>query len=353
MSTNDVKDQLDTAKHQGMRHLSWPSTASRRRGAARAAALSLVISAAGLVATVVPAYAAAPPNSVSYYVTGYSTSWAYNAGCSLGQLDLNRAGTQRSIAILEFGAMYFSSSSGWMMTAYSGSDMTISSARAMVQEFGHGYWVCTGSDLGSTVYVGLGTNNSAGTITWSAGLALAQEARTAWDTMDSNWPQSHGMGANDFESWGQGSSLSTASNNWIDGYNSYSNKVFFVNCGSADGCPTSSIPSATSCNPGLPAETIWRVSWSGIAWPLPEIYTTTGSQAKQWKYLSLYSYTNHGGKLSFAQGLVTQYGACQQVGGCSGTNNTPSAGWDQLNTQLDSDSRTAENPGPPTDISWK
>jgi len=103
----------------------------------------------------VPAYAA-PPNSVSYYVTGYSTSWAYNAGCSLGTLDLNRAGTQRSIAILGFGAMYLSSSSGWMMTAYSGSDMTISSARAMVQEFGHGYWVCTGSDVGSTVYVGLG-----------------------------------------------------------------------------------------------------------------------------------------------------------------------------------------------------
>ena len=312
----------------------------------------LLAISAGLVATAVPAYAA-PPNSVSYYVTGYSTSWAYNAGCSLGTLDLNRAGTQRSIAILGFGAMYFSSSSGWMMTAYSGTDMTIASARAMVQEFGHGYWVCTGADVASTVYVGLGTNNSAGTITSSAGLALAKEARTAWDTMDRNWPQSHGIGANDFESWGKKSILSTESKNWIDGYNSYSNKVFFVNTGSADGCPTSFIPSPTSCNEGLPAETIWRVSWSGVAWPLPEIYTTSGSQAKQWKYLSLYSYTNHGGRLSFAQGLMTQYGACQQVGGCSGTNNTPSAGWDQLNTQLHSDSRTAETPGPPTDIRWK
>jgi hypothetical protein len=254
----------------------------------------------------------------------------------------NRAGTQRSIAVLDFGAMYYSSSSGWMMTAFSGADMTISSARTMVQEFGHGYWVCTGSDVASTVYVGLGTNNSAGTITSSAGLALAQQARTAWDTMNSNWPQSHGNGANDFESWGQGSSLSTASKNWIDGYNSYSNKVFLVNYGSADGCPTASIPSATSCNVGLPAETIWRVSWSGIAWPLPEIYTTSATQAKQWKYLSLYSYTNHGGKLSFSQGLMTQYGACQQRG-CSGTNNTPSAGWDQLNSQLDSECSRASH----------
>lgn len=240
-----------------------------------------------------------------------------------------------------------------MVTAFSGPDMTLASAKARVQELSHGYWVCTGSDLTSTVYVGLGANNSAGTINSDAGVALAREARIAWDTMDGNWPQSHGIGANDFESWGKDSSLSTASKNWIDGYNSYSNKVFFVNYGSADGCPTSSIPSATSCNPGLPAETIWHVSWSGVAWPLPEIYTTSGSQAKQWKYLSLYSYTYHGGKLSFSQGLMTQHGACQQVGGCSGTNNSPSAGWDQLNAQLDSDVRTTQDPGPPSDIRRK
>jgi hypothetical protein len=315
----------------------------------RLGVLAIVSAMVGILLTavgpVLPAFAA-PPSSRSYYVTAYSTSWAYNVGCSLGQLDLGRAGTQRSIAVLDFGAMYYSSTNGWMMTAFSGADMKISSARAMVQEFGHGYWVCTGSDLTSTVYVGLGTNNSAGDVTSSAGLALAKQARTAWDTMDSNWPQSHGIGADDFESWGKSSSLSTASKNWIDGYNSYSNRVFFVNFGSADGCPTSSIPSATSCNPGLPAETIWRVSWSGVAWPLPEIYTTSGSQAKQWKYLSLYSYTKHGGKLSFSQGLMTEYAA-------DSTTNTPTAGWNQLNNQLDSDSRTAENPGPPTDIRWK
>jgi len=318
-----------------------------------AAATSLAVAVTGLLVLQSPAFAAGPPSSVSYYVTGYSTSWAYDAGCSLGTTDLNRAGTQRSIAVLEFGAMH-STSSGWTVSAYSGTDMSLASARAMVQEFGHGYWTCTGSDVTSTVYVGLGTNNSAGTITSSAGLALAQQARTAWDTMDANWPQAHAIGANDFESWGQGSSLSTASRNWIDGYNSYANKVFFVDNGSADGCPTTAIPSPTSCNAGLPAETIWRVSWSGIAWPLPEIYTTSGSQAKQWKYLSLYSYVNHSnGRLVFSQGLMTQTGACNQNGGCTGTNNSPSAAWDQLNAQLDSDSRTAQDPGAPTDIRWK
>ena len=322
-----------------------------RRGVL-AAGLSLAAAAAGLFGLASPA-SAAPPTSYSYYVTGYDNTWAYNQGCNLGSLDLGRAGTQRSIVVLEFGAMS-STSSGWKVSAYSGTDMTLAQARSMVQEFGHGYWVCTGSDLASTVYVGFGTNNSAGTVTSAAGAALAAQATTAWNTMDANWPQSHGIGANDFESWGHGSSSSTAARAWIDGYNGYSGRPFFVNNGSADGCPQSAFTSGSACNAGLNAETIYHVSWgAAAAWPLPEIYTTTGSQAKQWKYLSLYGYTQHGGSMSFTQGLMTQSGACAQNGGCSGTNNSPTTGWNQLNAQLDSDSRTAGNPGAPTDIRWK
>ncbi|MDC5697464.1 hypothetical protein OO014_09360 [Intrasporangium calvum] len=128
--------------------------------------------------------------------------------------------------------------------------------------------------------------------------------------------------------------------------------MFFVNYGGADGCPTTSVPSAGGCNSVFPAETIWRVSWSGLAYPLPEIYTTSGSQASQWKYLSLYSYLNHGSKFTF-KGVMTQAGACNQAGPCSGTNNGPSTGWSQLNTAVNTDSRTATTPDGPTDIRWK
>lgn len=95
---------------------------------------------------------------------------------------------------------------------------------------------------------------------------------------------------------------------------------------------------------------IWYVSWAGPNWPLPEIYTTSGSQAKQWKYLSLYAYTKHGSKMNVI-GSLTQYLACN--GGCTGTNNTASAGWSQLYDQLNSDSRITDTTLHSTDIDWQ
>lgn len=82
------------------------SPPNRRQHIRPATGLSLAVSPLGFLGVAQPAFAAAPPNSISYYVTGYSTSWAYNAGCSLGQLDLGRPGTQRSVAVLDFGAMW-------------------------------------------------------------------------------------------------------------------------------------------------------------------------------------------------------------------------------------------------------
>jgi hypothetical protein len=299
-----------------------------------------------------PAAFAAPPSANSYYVAGYDSTWAYNIGCSLGTADKNLAGTQQHVVVLDFGAMY-TSTSGWKVTAFSGADFALSSARVMAQEFGHGYWFCTGSDVTSSVQVGLGTNNSAGTVTSAAGAALAGAAETGYNTVKNNgWSQASVIGANDFESWGHTSSSATAARAWVDGYNGVSQKPILVNYGSADGCPTGAMPLATNCNAGLPAETIWRVSWSGVAYPLPEIYTTTATQAKQWRYLSLYSSVNHGSRFYF-QGVMTQSGACSQSGGCSGTDNSPATGWSQLNTQVNADSRTATTPGPPTDIRWR
>jgi len=221
----------------------------------------------------------------------------------------------------------------------------------MAEQFAKGYWVGTGADVTSSLYVAIGTNNSAGTVTSGAGAALARVAKTGWATADANgWTQAHTIGANDFEAWGHPASSSTAAAQWLSGYNGTSGRVFLVNIGSADGCPTASVPSAGSCNAGLNAETIWKVSYSGAAYPMPEIYTTSSSQAKQWKYLSLYALAKHSRKLTFL-GVLTQSGACGTS--CPGADNTPATGWNQLYKQLHSDKRTATTPGAPTDIDWQ
>ena len=257
--------------------------------------------------------------------------------------------------VLDFGGLYQSGST-WKFTVWAGTDITLASAGSMVYQFGRGYWSCTIGDSTSTVYIGIGTKNDIGSITYSAGNALSQQARATWNSLQaSGYTQAYAIGANDFEDWGRTGSAATALNSnsraWMDGYNAYTSKVFFVNYGSASGCPTSSVPSANSCNPGLTADTIWYVSWSGVAYPLPEIYATSGANASQWKNLSIYSVNKGSGKFFF-KGVMTQYGACSQRGGCSGTNNTPTAGWNQLNTSVNSDSRTVTTPGPPTDIYW-
>jgi hypothetical protein len=202
-------------------------------------------------------------------------------------------------------------------------------------------------DTSSFAYVAIGTNNSAGTVTAAAGKALAKAARKGTDYAASHgWDQAAVIGANDFESF-SGSSATQATA-WIDGYNSYSNPMFFVNYGSADGCPNTHVPSSTDCNAPLHASTIYHLSWSGVAYPLPEIYRTDSYQAQQWKYLSLFAYQNHGAAFTF-QGVMTQHGACQSAS-CVGTDNTASQGWTQLNTQLNSNTHTATTPGAPTDI---
>jgi hypothetical protein len=295
---------------------------------------------------------AAPPRYISRYMTTASGSTLYNYGCAQGTFDLNRAGTQHSTVVLDFGAVYYSSSRGtYMATLFGGTDQPLSTVREGVKQYGRGYWICTGADLSSTTEVGMGTNTSAGSVTYSAGAFFANRV----DEVGSYYAtiaQVSAAGANDIE---LGFSGPTAARNWVNGYDSANNWRMF-NYGDAAGCPTDHIPSSTECgtaaHPEWGAEDVWYVSWGAPpAWPVPEIYTTSGSQARQWKYLSLYGYTRHGSSMYFVASL-TQYYACLQVGGCSGTNNTPAQGWSQLWDQLNSDSRSAQTSFHSTDIRY-
>lgn len=295
-------------------------------------------------------FVAVPSSRPSYYISSQNTTWARNVGCSIGTSDKNQAGKQVHTVVLAFGKTTRDGDGVHRLSYFGGTDRPFTDARRLVVAMGKGYDGCTGSDTTSVLRIGLGTSNYPGSaVTGAAGRALARAAKGA--TNDLAGSQATAWGAVDFEAWGAGSGLNAQSRNMLDGYNAVTGRRPLVNFGSADGCPTSSVPAAGSCNAGLNADTIWYVSTRGAARPLPEIYTTTGSQAKQWKFLSLYAHRK-GAAMSFPA-VMAQQGACDQRGGCAGTDNGPATAWTQLNEQLDSDSRIETDPGAPTNIHWQ
>jgi hypothetical protein len=51
-------------------------------------------------------------------------------------------------------------------------------------------------------------------------------------------------------------------------------------------------------------------------------------------------------------GTLTQFGACQQVGGCTTTDNTPAEGWTQLYNLLNADPKVRHSPRWSADLSY-
>ena len=98
---------------------------------------------------------------------------------------------------------------------------------------------------------------------------------------------------------------------------------------------------------------MWWVSEGfALAHPLPEIYTNSGSMARQW-YARLARYTDvrHSADMVIA-GTLTQFRACQQVGGCTTTDNTPSQGWTQLYDLPNADPAVRHRPRWSADIRY-
>lgn len=193
--------------------------------------IAALLTPIAIIAAATPAQAA-PPQARSWYITSYSPSWAYDRGCNLGAQDLGDAGKQTHYVVLDFGAMY-DAGSDFKFTAFGGPDMTMSQAKDMIVEYSRGYFLCTGSDTTSELFIASGTNNSGGDITYAAGSRLAVLARSAGNQIENAGydGQVHPIGASDFESWGAGASRATASRNWIDGYNATSQRPLFVNYG--------------------------------------------------------------------------------------------------------------------------
>lgn len=310
-------------------------------------ALSLVIPSLGAKEEVAEA-ATAPPHSISYYMDTINTTTLYNMGYALGRDELNRSGSRTMMVFLAFGGQ----TSTYGGSLWGAADASTSQIAAAAQEFSHGFWVGTGSDTGSKIKLSIGTNNSY-TVNYTAGQKWAQMINNigAYNASKGYSSQVLIYGANDMEM-----SYDTASNTkaWVNGYDSVDNYPYY-NYGDAGGCITSTTYTGTTnptCNNGWTLADVFYISWGAPpAQVVPEIYNTTGANARQWKNVKKYGVVSKG-KSMIISGTMTQYGACLQNGGCSGTNNTPSQGWTQMYDALNSDSQTAQGLSWSTDIKW-
>lgn len=332
--------------------------------------LGLIAMVCSLFSFVIPnnnAYAATmPPTSPSYYGTANTTT-SYNAGCSLGTDDKNSGFSGYKYVIISYGAPQYNGTNYGASIFGSGFYTTRQIADA-VDQFAKGYYICTGSNTAAKIIIGVGTSNSkaASYSIFTQGSTVVKNHGSTWSAMVSQiaselisngWSsQTSVQGAIDIEPNFYGSK--TLTRTWVDGYSaSLSNN--FVNFGAADGCPTSG---TGTCDNGWTLDDMYYVSWGNAkALAFPEIYSTTEStlsngtvtdtNAKQWYNISKQAVNAGSSKISFT-GALSQYTACSQVGGCSGTDATPLKSWWYLYNALNADTQTASTPVYSSDIRW-
>jgi hypothetical protein len=330
---------------------------SRSGVVAQRVALVLLVVAPLIVLAAVPAAAAAPNPTTSYYVrsTGPASEdlW-FGLGCNQGTIDANRPGTQNRIVVLDFGSprRLLDGTYGFELPGgASGELRSRQEAQSVAVNYALGYWACTGNDRASVISLAIGTTNNGTEVAsngYQQGRAFANFVR--WITEDvadgGASSQVKVRAAIDVEmDW----NTFADTREWFQGYDSLSNTPIY-DFGDAAGCTQDG--STTACNNGWTQERVWWVSEGfPLARPLPEIYTNSGSQARQWYQLARYTHIRHSVDM-LIYGTLTQFGACQQVGGCTTTDNTPSQGWTQLYDLLNADPSVRHRPRWSADISY-
>jgi hypothetical protein len=317
----------------------------RRALVPRWRAMLLVAVSASVCAVLVgfnvrPAFAiqAEPPADWSYYMNTNSTTTAYNLGCDQGTFDKNH-GDINSEVVLDFGGQGSSDISTKMINGVWISNADIEAASVA---FAHGYWVCTGSDLTSVLKLGVGTNNSAWDVSTSGGNAWANVVAAVKNTIhaDGYDTQVIAGGASDIETWQLWNHPDTRA--WIDGCAAI-NSGFYLNYGSADGCPTN-ISGNAYCSYGWYQYDYYWASWgSPPALPTPEIYSNT--MAWQWAMISLYGAQYQGTRV-WMEGPWDEYDLA--------TNTlSPYWAWTDFWNALNANSQTAQNMSFALEIHWE
>ena len=290
---------------------------------------------------------AAPPTTTSRYLATVDGPTLYNEGCSQGRA------AESGLAILDFGQPWFQNGTyGTILFDAVGTFASTSQIESAVEQFLSGYWACSPSS--TFVRLGIGTSNFHGATSTGHGQAwggLVSAVSTWISSPPSFAAQEAARGASDLE---MGWNTAPDSRAWADGFSAATSLPYY-DYGDCEGCPTggavSSVPGAP-LNNGWTQEDVWYVAYGApSAYPVPEIYLTSGTNAAQWQQLSLYAYLNHAAAIHIL-GALTQYQACLTGGGCPGADNTPNQGWSQLSSALNADTRTAQTLNWASDLTW-
>lgn len=226
----------------------------------------------------------------------------------------------------------------------------------LVRDVIRGYAQCRTSPE-HRLLIGIGTSNSA---VDDRSTAWLQAHGKAWSEMVrqvSDWAGTyHPDAVQVFGAWDVEPSWSRyeQAEAWMQGYDDQNpgRRGLYANF-SADGCPTTTATNGP-CNNGWNQERIWHLAWQrDPSVPIPQIYATSGVNAKQWQLIDKWA-TNGRNDGIFFYGVMSQYEACRQTGiGCQGTDNTPQQAYDHMNTQLNADPQTAQAPVESvTDMRW-
>ncbi len=291
--------------------------------------------------------------TTSIYMKTINPAVAYDLGCAAGQADLARPGAQNSLIVLDYGQPWRENDvyGVWLLTV--GGFYTMNQVRDSAVQFARGYWICTGNDRQSKITMGVGINSygSYGTGSYDPAVraAAARLHGEKWAQMigqlhaalvaNGSAAQVTVAGAKDIElSW----NVYQVTRAWVDGFDAFDQGVFtYYNFGACEGCPTRLATGWKPAN-GWSLDNVWYVSYGAVpAYPIPEIYATSGVNARQWAWLSWDSWLDGRGAIYYP-GLMTQWQACKQRG-CNDTDNTPWQGWTQLMEELAYFPQTAQS----------
>jgi hypothetical protein len=286
-----------------------------------------------------------PGASQSRYMKTTNPGELARIGCATGRSVALGQSPRDSIIVLDFGRpMRVGTTYGTSLfgVAFRSTRAIGTAARA----FAKAYAGCNNARVPTHLRLAVGTSNYGPNVSYGHGHAWATMVNGANDWLKANGYDSEIdiAGADDIElSW----NTPGPTKSWVRGYNDAAEWPYY-DYGDAASCPPRG-----SCAPGWTQEDVWIVSW-GVrsAWPLPEVYTRTRSQAQQWFGLALYSYVHHGSRMQIA-GVISQRMACKQsADSCWGMDNDAKTAWSQLSRLLNSDPRTAQRLRWSTDVRW-
>lgn len=300
-----------------------------------------------------------PNTTASWYMDIVTQSVYYDKGCAFANRIENGGEPKVAVVMMAFGSPRKIDANTWGASMFGGVTQSTLKIRQALQEWGRGLYNCLAVSLRDEVRVQLGagvTNDYPSA--WVN--ADANDHGWQWAQMvqnGNNWFVNNGysavvsmIGGADIEMNWAGPGITRA---WVNGYNSNTPQRSYYNFGDAAGCQTFTTGNASSCNGNWDSADVYYVSWEvATAWPLPEIYNENGTNAEQWVMISQWAINNGKPRMGF-RGPLSQHGACGQVGGCGGVNNTSTAAWNQMVNKMDLKPATIVDMLYSTDIKWQ